>query len=233
MVFLQNPPDQKLLSTQFAWENTKTNEKGKRKKKKSLLYSTISDSLKKVKGLTRKSKRKEIGLIEKYAQDGNILDIGCANGGTLRYLHPKYVAYGIEPSPNLCKVADKYCRSTGGKAIQNVTIDALKELNDISFSCVLARSYLEHEIFVIDVCQAVYNLLQKDGVLIIKVPNRNCLNALLRGNNWPGVRHPDHVNYFSPKDMTNLLKRIGYDVIFPFSQRLPTSDNMWLIARKS
>ena len=43
------------------------------------------------------------------------------------------------------------------------------------------QSYLEHEDSPLEVLINSYNLMNSDGVLIIKVPNYDCFNRLLRG----------------------------------------------------
>jgi len=46
-------------------------------------------------------------------------------------------------------------------------------------------------------------------------------------------RLPDHVHYFTPATLTRLLRDTGMEVLrFNFFDHLPTSDNMWLMARR-
>jgi hypothetical protein len=53
------------------------------------------------------------------------------------------------------------------------------------------------------------------------------------GQKWCGFRYPDHVNYWTPKTLNKIIKETGFEIVrFNFGDRFPTSDNMWLIARK-
>jgi len=66
------------------------------------------------------------------------------------------------------------------------------------------------------------------------VPNYACWNRRLQGAGWPGFRFPEHVNYFTPTTIRQLIDRAGLQVArFNLLDRLPTSDNLWLVARKA
>ena len=47
----------------------------------------------------------------------------------------------------------------------------------------------------------------------------------------PGMHYPDHVNYFAPTTLAQMLKNAGHwRVYMPLRWRLPTSDNLWAVA---
>jgi hypothetical protein len=76
-------------------------------------------------------------------------------------------------------------------------------------------------------------VLKPGGLALIKVPNAACWNAHLRGRRWPGVRHPDHVNYFTSRHLEQLVRASGFDECrFEWSSLLPTSDNLWAVVRR-
>jgi hypothetical protein len=52
--------------------------------------------------------------------------------------------------------------------------------------------------------------LQKDGSLIIAVPNYISADARLYGPLWAGYDVPRHLYHFSPGSMRSLLKRHGF-----------------------
>ena len=234
MIFLANPPDQSSLSEEFAWEQTRDAERYKRRKNRKLYYF-FSDGLKKLKRFSRRGKRKEIVLINKLKSgQGSLLDIGCAEGTTLSHLDPKkWTLYGIEPSPSLAARANEICSASGGYAVQATAVDGMNRLNANSFDVINMRSFLEHDVYAEKTLIASFRALKDDGLVLIKVPNANCWNAKLRGFGWPGVRHPDHVNYFTPSTLKEMVLKAGYTKIyFPTKWRLPSSDNMWLAAYK-
>lgn len=68
---------------------------------------------------------------------------------------------------------------------------------------------------------------------IIKVPNYGAINRMIMGRKWCGFRYPDHLNYFTPASLRRMAEKCGYSVKSAFSQRLPTSDNMYAILKKT
>jgi hypothetical protein len=233
MTFLKNAPDQVELESSFDWAEQRTDVRSNRRKKRRAYY-LISDSLKKLKYLIRGSTRKELEFVGRYGPDegGNLLDLGCADGGTLKSLdHNRWVPFGVEPSPSLAAKANEYCQPKGGRVIQDTSVKALGGFEEGLFSCIMMRSYLEHEAYVKEVLVGAYRVMRSGACLIVKVPNYACWNARLRGQGWPGVRYPDHVNYFRPQDLRRAMTNAGFTMVrFPWGFRLPTSDNMWLVA---
>ena len=53
------------------------------------------------------------------------------------------------------------------------------------------------------------------------------------GRKWCGFRYPDYLNYFTPASLRRMAEKCGYSVKSAFSQRLPTSDNMYAILKKT
>lgn len=102
-----------------------------------------------------------------------------------------------------------------------------------SFDGMVMYAYLEHEVQPAAVLAAAQGKLRRGGSLIIKVPNHACVNRAVRGLRWCGYRLPDHVNYFTPSTLTRMLREAGLEVVrFNALDRFPTSDNMWLVARR-
>jgi len=235
MVYLKNAPRQDTLKDEHAWEHTAGTERAKRRDGRRAYYA-VSDRLKKVKRLIRRGREKNTQLINQLRPDGGrLLDVGCAYGRTLESLNtPKWVLHGIEPSPALAKQANTLCQQRGGHVVADTAVGGLPQFEADFFDVVVMRSFLEHEVNVGPVLRGVLRALKPGGLTVIKVPNAGCWNAALRGANWPGVRHPDHVNYFRPQDLRQAVRQAGFDrITFPLLRRLPSSDNMWLVAHKA
>lgn len=236
MIYLLNPPDQVELSGSFAWEHTKISERMKRRKDRKFYYLVVSDSIKKIRDTLRRGERNDVTLINKLApHGGNLLDVGCGPGKSLKLLERtnNWQLYGIEPSPSLAAAANEICERTGGRALQAVAVDGFKQQGENQLDVVLMRSFLEHDSEAEATLKSALYSLKKSGFALIKVPNAACWNAKLRGNSWPGVRHPDHVNYFTPQTLKSFVLNAGFSSIyFPLHWRLPTSDSLWMVARK-
>ena len=234
MIYLKNPPDQSALFDEVAWEKTQVVERAKRRKNRKTYYF-VSDGLKKLRRLILRGKRREIEILNKLQPlPGSILDIGCGPGVSMSYLNiNKWTCFGIEPSPGLYLQADVVCQLSGGYALQDTAINGTKKFATNFFDVIHLRSFLEHDAYAKETLFECYRTLKNDGFVLIKVPNANCWNAKLREAGWPGVRHPDHVNYFTPDTLSRMLKESGFSKLyFPMKWRLPTSDNMWVAAYK-
>ena len=102
------------------------------------------------------------------------------------------------------------------------------------FDGILMRAYLEHEYQPAEVLERAWRVLKPAGCLIIKVPNYGCWNRRVRGKKWCGYRFPDHVNYFTPDSLRQMVEEACFKVTkFGLLDRLPTNDNMWMVVRKS
>lgn len=232
MVFLRNAPVYETLVSDFEWSESLAEERRRRREKRKLYYF-FSDNLKKLKGYIRGKQRKEITLLEKLNKSGRLLDVGCANGGTLKSVPKGYTPFGVEISPALASQANEYCKERGGKVVAADSISGISQFSDDFFDVILMRSYLEHEIQPLEVLQQARRKLKDDGLIIIKVPNYGSVNRRIRGVGWPGFRFPDHVNYFTPDTLKKIIKESGLNIRkFNFIDHIATSDNMWLFAEK-
>jgi 2-polyprenyl-3-methyl-5-hydroxy-6-metoxy-1,4-benzoquinol methylase len=229
MVFLRNPPPPELLKTDMDWIVTSSREREKRREKMGKSYYLMSDGIKKLRRFFRKfSMRKEHRYILRYSKGKKVLDVGCGDGGVMVGLPDDLILYGIEPSPGLHALADAEFRKRGGFCIHNISHLGFGDLpSDMSFDFVVMRSFLEHDVMAESTLRSCHSKLAPHGMVLIKVPNFSCWNSKLRGSNWPGIRNPDHVNYFTPSSLTRLLKKCGYSrVVIPLIWRLPSSDNL-------
>lgn len=229
MIFLSNPPAQLTLHDEYAWEHTKISERAKRREGRRVYYF-FSDGLKKLKHVVRGTGRSELRTIRRLCPAGGaLLDVGCGGGGTLAALADgAWTLSGIEPSPALAASAHEFCAAHGGRVECATAVEGLPRFPAAHFDLVVMRSYLEHETHAAEVLREVARVLKPGGSALIKVPNAASWSARLRGPRWPGVRHPDHVNYFTTRHLRTLVADCGFmRCRFGFISSLPTSDNLW------
>ena len=107
------------------------------------------------------------------------------------------------------------------------------EFQDSFFDVVVLSSFLEHEINPLSLLKNTFIKLKDKGNVIIKVPNFDSWNRHLRKEKWCGFRHPDHVNYFTPKTLKDISLRSGFKKFsMGFLDRQPLSDSMYAVLEK-
>lgn len=247
MVYLQNPPDYSQLVDEFAWEKQFYDEKARRKLQQPVM-SFLSESIKKVRGLFRQKEKIEtvteqvLASINKKTNNSkpvlNVVDIGCGTGIKLlnitktveQHYSLKIKPIGIELSQVQAQETSTNLAPVNGECIHDFAINGLEKLPDEFVDCMILCSFLEHEKSPLPLLKLCKEKLSPDGVIIIKVPNYNSWNRLLRQGQWCGFRYPDHVNYFTPKTLATIINNAGLKV--SKREALPISDNMWFFVCK-
>jgi len=231
MVYLENPVDYSALSDEMAWEKTYAAEAAIRQGRNPFLYRAARFPKALWQRLIQRDKL--ISWASRYFTPGPVLDVGCSGGHTLDRLPSQYVPYGIEISAELSRIAQQRFAPRGGRVAQGDALSALGQFDAGFFTGVIMTSFLEHETEPGAVLAAASRVMRPDSCLIVKVPNYGSWNRVVRGARWCGFRFPDHVNYFTPRELQMLLVQTGFSVQrFAIFDRFPTSDSMWLVARR-
>jgi len=141
----------------------------------------------------------------------DVFDIGCGWGLALSYFKSLgSKCYGIDPAPE----AIDYMKSRGISA----EVAGFSNLNvfNKTFDFIMLNNVLEHLREPEKTLEDIYKLLNKDGIVMIDVPNE--FNAFqlagrdLHGLNDWWVAPPGHLNYFSGDSLSSLLTSIGFKV---------------------
>ncbi len=236
-VFLRNPPSYETLVSDFSWDNTYAAEKQLRRSRQTRPEKRIRQMLAGIKKtwqrLFRRNKLRFLTHATLLSGD-HCIDLGSDTGYNAALLPDGITPVGIEISAFLAQKSTERFVSRGGSVIHAPALQGLQSLLSNSFGGALAISYLEHECCPNAVLKELHRVLRPSAPLIIKVPNYGCWLRFARGRHWSGYRFPDHVNYFTPESLTRILRRNGYSIQkFGFTDRCPTSDNMWCVAKKS
>jgi SAM-dependent methyltransferase len=229
-VYLENPPHYEELSETFAWEQTFDREKERRRRDEPTVFWLSA----KVKYFRRQVfKRDKLARLLKSAPPGNLLDVGCGPGAAFDKLPNHFIPHGVEVSKQLAINAHQRAVARGGLVIHADAISGIAEFKEKFFQVAILSSFLEHESQPRALLWALHRVMAPGGQVIIKVPNYGCLNRRVRGSRWCGFRFPDHVNYFTPQNLTRMVAENGFTIRrFGFRDHFPLSDNMWLIAER-
>lgn len=138
-----------------------------------------------------------------FSGSEKILEIGCGGGLILKQFHDKgYICLGIDPSPIAAKASKKY----GFPLIsETFPVDSLKN----RFDFIYHSDVLEHVLDPISFIKEQYDILNKDGILIVSIPNAT--ENLELGD--ISIAMHQHLQYFTFNSIINLLHTTGFKVI--------------------
>jgi SAM-dependent methyltransferase len=233
-VYLENALRYEELSVNHAWTKSRLAERDFRRDGswRDLASQPLRAAQKRVRSLLPRMKAAR--LLDRYVPTGRVLEVGCGNGQMLRRLPSRHIPCGIEIDAKAASRARPFVESRGGEMIHADGLTGLQSLGDATIGGILMHSYLEHENQPLSVLRQAARVLVPGGVVVIKVPNFACWSRHLLGSVWPGFRFPDHVNYFTPTSLRQVVTAAGLTVVrCHWADRMPTSDNVWLVAGKA
>jgi SAM-dependent methyltransferase len=140
--------------------------------------------------------------------DARIVDVGCANGGLLKWLSVLgyRVLHGVDPAPACAAAAERFPNVRGHVGSLFHLPAAVREADGLILSHVL-----EHVRDLHGAMGAVFDALRPGGRVYVEVPDATryaeCLSAPLQDFNT------EHINHFSPRSLRNLLRRYGFDIV--------------------
>jgi len=135
------------------------------------------------------------------------LDIGAGMGIFLSQLKkkwPKGNFYALEPSKDLAE----RCKHNGLKVFQT-TIEQIDERYN-KFNVISSFELFEHMFDPKLFLKKVYNLLNKKGVFYFTTLNGMGFDIQVLGKNSNAIYPPYHLNFFNPKSIEILLRKIGF-----------------------
>jgi len=168
----------------------------------------------------------------RWRAGGKLVDFGCGDGGFLALAAKHFDVTGIELSPRGVELTRQ--RVPTALIFEGpVTEMAERELPAGAFDVVTQFGYIEHEWYPLAGMCAAARVLKPGGVTVMKTPNYASWNRHIRGEDWCGYYIPGHCNYFTPRTLAELMRKAGLEPLpRPLADRMPTSDSLWMAARK-
>jgi 2-polyprenyl-3-methyl-5-hydroxy-6-metoxy-1,4-benzoquinol methylase len=149
-------------------------------------------------------------IVERFKDSGNILDIGCSTGIFLTEMQKtgKWNCFGVEPNP--------YAASTGQKLGLRIHIGKFEEtfFPEAYFDVITMWDVLEHVTNPKNTISEIYRILSNDGVLVVRLPNYDSLDAKMFGQYWAGFDPPRHLFVFNRSTLSNLFRQCGFEIIY-------------------
>ena len=134
-----------------------------------------------------------------------ILDVGCATGRLLALLRDRGFrdVHGLDPSPACAAAADRLY----GVPVRTTTLSRLHESGE-RFDVVILVGVLEHIRDLDTALREVHDVLAPGGLVYVEVPDAYTFA------DWPNAPFQDfsteHINFFSPVSLANLMGRHGF-----------------------
>ena len=153
-------------------------------------------------------------IVAQVPTTASVTDIGCATGAFLSELKNRGYknVKGFDPSAICCDVAKRLHDID----VQHATISQLGQICE-RFDLLISTGVLEHLCDVETSIQTLSGLLKPNGQMFIGVPDAG------QYHRWFGAPYQyfsmEHVNFFSPRSLSNLMARHGF--VTKFIKRVP------------
>ena len=156
----------------------------------------------------------QVELVRKYKDGVHLLDVGCGEGFFLfNASKAGYSAKGVELSRN----AAAYARREFGLNVEGKPLEEM-QLPENYFDVVTMWQVLEHVPLPLMILKEVHRVLNPGGMLIITTPDIEGMLAKIFQRKWWNVRML-HINQFTTKTLTNILKNAGFKNISSVSYK--------------
>ncbi len=151
-----------------------------------------------------------LNIIEKFsAKKGKLLDIGAASGFFLKLAQKKeWNVSGVEISEFAASKAREQ-----GLNVTTGTIEDLKISQSERFSVITMWDVIEHMSNPATAISKANEFLESGGIIAINTPDSGSLVAKVLGKRWHLIVPPEHLFLFDRKNMEDLLKKQGFEVL--------------------
>lgn len=148
--------------------------------------------------------QKKISEISKSRKNGSLLDVGCATGKFLQIaINEGYKTQGIDISD----YAVKQCMKSGLKASKEILATHNKNKK---YDIITAFEIVEHERDPLNFIRKAHKHLNKNGLMVVTVPDSNTLTARIMGKKWFGYKNKEHIFHFTNESLQLLFKKAGF-----------------------
>lgn len=157
--------------------------------------------------VTRKRFSELLDRMEPYRQTGNLLDVGSGSGFFLDAARERgWNPFGTEYDVRMVEA----CRGRGIQMEQGQLDPGKYPIGH--FDVITSFEVIEHVLFPLVDMGHIASLLRKGGIGYLTTPNFSSISRRLSRGQWSIVNYPEHLNYFTPRSITKLLRSNGLKV---------------------
>ena len=163
--------------------------------------------------------RHQLHQIERYVKSGRLLDVGCAMGFLLDEARRRgWQTQGVD----LSEFASNYARAELGLPVfTGLLRDA--RYPDGHFDAVVMDDVIEHVGDPEAELAEVRRILRPGGVVLLHTPNADSFSYRVSGRHWVHLKPGEHLVYFSPRTLTALLEKLGFQTKESHASGKPTN----------
>ncbi len=137
---------------------------------------------------------RELRLVRRFCQAGDVLDVGCSTGAFLFQLQTRHPGNYRITGTDVAGAALDYAESRGVAVIRDSFLE--HDFGERRFDAVTFWAVMEHLVQPKRFLKQAASILRPAGHCLILVPNLRSLAVRLVGKKYRYIM-PDHVNYFS------------------------------------
>ncbi len=165
----------------------------------------------------RNDSRRSLRNIRKLGyKNGNLLDLGCGAGFFLDEARKfGWKTFGIDTAENLIKYATRNLK------LNVLQKDILEYNPKTTFDVVMLIQVIEHLTDPYPLLEKIKKLLNDDGIFCISTPNIDSFLFKVFQENYKFLIPPEHVIYYSPDTLLQLLEKSGFRVIKTITYSFP------------
>jgi SAM-dependent methyltransferase len=150
------------------------------------------------------------GALFAAGQGRRLLDFGCGNGLFLSVAHERgFACYGVDLAADAVKAAR---RRPSGRNVHHGSPMDIPEIAAGGFDVITMWSVLAHLAEPVADLTMLRGLLAPDGVLLLLTVNAGSLKLKRHLAAWGGFT-PNHLAFFSPETLPQLLRRAGFGAV--------------------
>jgi 2-polyprenyl-3-methyl-5-hydroxy-6-metoxy-1,4-benzoquinol methylase len=168
--------------------------------------------------------RERVALMAQHldARAPRYLDVGCSTGFVVEAARDAgWTAVGVDLNPS----AIEFGRSRG-LDLRAVDMEQAG-FEPASFDAVSLFDVLEHLIDPVRTLRACARLLAPGGIVFLYVPNYDSASRLLMGKDAHFIWPTHHLNYYTPKTISDLVSREGFEPAYVATEGLDIADYLW------
>ena len=164
-------------------------------------------------------KRKAMQIRDLIGNEGNILEVGCGLGESIKILskYGNWNIIGLEPIDYPIEAGKKI-----GVKILKGTLETLSKESSERYDLILMLHVLEHVPDPIGDLKNAYNLLKPGGYIIGETENIFSWDFKCLRRYWGLLGLPRHLSFFSPDVLKFIAEIAGFDKVVDINYALNT-----------